>query len=101
MDMGRRDIKQPASEGMIIEIKRDMRCFQIRHVWVDGKRMGIVGTIEKDLPDPPVVLCEQATEAVRHAIAEKVFEQDGHRKLSFVNPPPPIPEKYLIRKAMA
>lgn len=86
---------------MKIEIKRDMRCFEIRHVWVDGKRVGIVGSITKDLPEPPVVLCEQATEAVRHAISERVFELDGHRGLFFVNPPPPIPESYLLRKAMA
>ncbi len=86
---------------MNIEIKTDMRCFQIRHIWVDGTRVGIVGAITKDLPVPPVVLCEQATEAVRHAIAKKVFELDGQRHLFFVDPPPPIPERYLLRKAMA
>jgi len=78
-----------------------MRCFQLRHIWVDGTRVGIVGAITKDLPEPPVVLCEQATEAVRHTISEKVFEQDGRRGLFFVNPPPAIPERYLLRKAMA
>lgn len=50
--------------------------------------------------DAPIILFRKVTERVKHAIAKKVIDAHHKGDVVFYDPPPPIPERYLIKQQM-